>query len=30
MIDENKCAEIDNLKAELDRYRPFDENTVKQ
>lgn len=30
MIYENKCAEIDNLKAELDKYRPFDENTVKQ
>ena len=27
---ENKCTEIDKLKAELDRYRPFDENTVKQ
>ena len=27
---ENKCIEIDKLKAELDKYRPFDENTVKQ
>lgn len=27
---ENKCTEIDKLKAELDKYRPFDENTVKQ
>lgn len=27
---ENKCVEIDKLKAELDKYRPFDENTVKQ
>ena len=27
---ENKCAEIDKLKTELDKYRPFDEYILKQ
>lgn len=27
---ENKCAEIDKLKVELDSYRPFDDNTLHQ
>lgn len=27
---ENRCADIDNLKAELDTYRPFDNNTLQQ
>lgn len=27
---ENRCADIDKLKAELDTYRPFDDNTLQQ
>ncbi len=27
---ENRCSDVDKLKAELDLYRPFDSNTLKQ
>ncbi len=27
---ENRCCDVDKLKAELDLYRPFDSNTLKQ
>lgn len=27
---ENRCPDIDNLKSELDTYRPFDDNTLQQ